>query len=343
MAVALLLPTAAMAATEGFYVGGAGGVNWTSKAKYKDETLASLGQPSSVKLEYDRGWVGSLSAGYATAFGLRGELEGSRRWGNKVDGDNDPTAEWSGFTDSWGIMGNLLYDINTGTAFTPYIGIGAGMAQVDSKVAVSTLVGRNFVDDKAWRFAYQGIAGVAYNLNRNLAITADYRYFATTNPKFDGPLGDVKGEYSNHSVMVGLRYTFGAPIVPAAVAAPVAPAAPAPQPQTEYLVFFDWNKADITPASDRIIGDAAAAAGSMRAVGIHVIGHTDTSGSPSYNQRLSERRAEAVRRALVARGVPAANITTEGKGETSLLVPTGDNVREPSNRRAQIMIRVSGA
>lgn len=119
---------------------------------------------------------------------------------------------------------------------------------------------------------------------------------------------------------------------PAAAAAPVAV-----RPQTEYLVFFDWDRANITPAATNTIGDAVAAFGT--GAKIQVIGHTDTSGSPAYNQRLSVRRAQAVKQALVSRGIPAANITTEGRGESQLLVQTGPNVREPSNRRAQIINR----
>ncbi|HRQ81426.1 MAG TPA: OmpA family protein [Azospirillaceae bacterium] len=109
------------------------------------------------------------------------------------------------------------------------------------------------------------------------------------------------------------------------------------KPQAEYLVFFDWNKSNVTPAADKTLGDAVAAWGKDSR--IHVIGHTDTSGSPAYNQRLSERRATSVKDALVKKGVAAANVTTEGKGETTLLVKTKDGVREPSNRRAQVLNR----
>ncbi len=338
-AIALMLPTAAMAASEGFYVGGAGGMNWTRDAKLRDG-----GAGVDTKLDFDSGWVGSLSAGYATALGIRAELEANYRWGNDVKGDNDAAGTWDGKARSLGFMGNVLYDFNTGTAFTPYIGVGAGIARVTQKLnftptgAASSL---RYASDDDWVFAYQGIAGVAYNVTNNLAITADYRYFATQDPKFKTAFAtSAESQYRNHSVMVGLRYSFGAPAVtPAAAAAP--PAAPvAQQPQTEYLVFFDWDKANITPVSDKIIGDAAAAAGQMRAVGIHVIGHTDTSGQPAYNQKLSVRRADAVKRALIAKGVPAGQISIEGKGETSPLVQTANNVREPSNRRAQVLIRV---
>lgn len=111
--------------------------------------------------------------------------------------------------------------------------------------------------------------------------------------------------------------------------------------QREYLVFFDWDKSNITPAADRVLSDMVTAAANQP-VRVRVVGHTDTSGKPSYNQKLSVRRAESVKRALVAKGVPAGNITTEGRGESELLVRTGDNVREPSNRRAQILPTVAG-
>lgn len=118
--------------------------------------------------------------------------------------------------------------------------------------------------------------------------------------------------------------------------------AAAVKPNAEYLVFFDWNKADITPAAQRTLQDAVKAFGGP-AARIHVVGHTDSSGSPDYNQRLSIRRAEAVKRSIVALGVPAGSVTTEGRGESQLLVQTGPNVREPSNRRAQVLNRGASA
>lgn len=340
-AMAAVLPGAAMAAGEGFYVGAQGGVNWQNDADLEYNGF-------SLKTEHDLGWAAGVVVGYKTDLGIRAELEATYRR-NELDKTNDRTvgSNWSGNSNSWAFMGNVLYDFNTGTPFTPYIGAGAGIARVSVDLNENYRFGPSLeINEEDWVFAYQGIVGVSYNISNELAVSLDYRYFATVDPeyKFSGSLastvpGKIDGEYSNHTIMLGLRYSFGAPASTVAAAAATAPAA-ATVPQSEYLVFFDWNRSDITPASDRIIADAAAAAGRTRAVGIHVIGHTDSSGSPEYNQRLSLRRAEAVKRSLSTKGVPANQITIEGKGESQLLVATGPNVREPSNRRAQVLIKV---
>ena len=72
---------------------------------------------------------------------------------------------------------------------------------------------------------------------------------------------------------------------------------------------------------------------------MRVAGFTDTEGGVAYNQALSVRRANAVRDGLVRNGVPAQAVTIIGEGEMGLLVPTGDQVRYPSNRRAAIVVQ----
>lgn len=132
--------------------------------------------------------------------------------------------------------------------------------------------------------------------------------------------------------------SYDCPPPPAAAAAAPAAAVPpaAPLANAVYFVFFDFDRSAITPAAQDILNTVVSDARRTNASRLNVLGHTDTSGSPAYNQRLSERRASAVREALVQRGVPAGQITTRGVGETQPLIATGDGVREPSNRRAEI-------
>ncbi len=145
------------------------------------------------------------------------------------------------------------------------------------------------------------------------------------------------GNEFNHAVLVGFRYTFGVTPPPPPAPAPVA--APAPAPARSYLVFFDWDKATLTDRARQIIREAADASTHVQYTAIEVNGYTDTSGTPKYNMGLSIRRAQAVAAELVRDGVPRNVISIHGFGETHLSVPTGPGVREPQNRRVEIIIR----
>jgi iron complex outermembrane receptor protein len=104
-----------------------------------------------------------------------------------------------------------------------------------------------------------------------------------------------------------------------------------------YVVFFDFNKSDLTADAVKVVDQAAANAGPAKATEISVTGHTDTVGSDAYNLRLSRRRAESVAAQLEKDGVPASEIAILAKGKHDLLVPTADGVREPQNRRVTIV------
>ena len=121
---------------------------------------------------------------------------------------------------------------------------------------------------------------------------------------------------------------------------PQALTAPAPSlsmaQAPSYVVFFDWDKSDLSPQAMATISQAAAAYKTSGNARITDVGNTDTSGAAGYNMALSLRRADAVRRALIQNGVPVAAIDTTGRGETNLLVPTADGVREPQNRRVEL-------
>jgi porin len=139
--------------------------------------------------------------------------------------------------------------------------------------------------------------------------------------------------------LLGLSMKPPAPgAMPMAQAAPPA-MAPTPAAAATYLVFFDWNKSDLTPRADAIISEAASSSQSKAVTTIAVSGYTDTSGTALYNQGLSERRADAVAARLVSDGVSRSEIEIHAYGATHLLVPTGPGVREPQNRRVEIVLQ----
>jgi len=105
------------------------------------------------------------------------------------------------------------------------------------------------------------------------------------------------------------------------------------------MVFFDWDSYKLSPQALNTLSQVVTTFRNAGNANVTATGHTDTSGTPEYNMALSLRRANAVKNELVRQGVPAAAINVVGKGETGLLVQTGDGVREPQNRRAEIVVQ----
>ncbi len=110
-------------------------------------------------------------------------------------------------------------------------------------------------------------------------------------------------------------------------------------PTRTYLVFFDWDGAGLTNRARQIVGEAAQASTRVPTTRIEVSGYTDSSGAARYNQGLSVRRAESVQSELVRDGVPRNAISVQGYGESRPLVQTAKGVREPQNRRVEIVLR----
>src|SRR4029079_5130237 len=163
----------------------------------------------------------------------------------------------------------------------------------------------------------RGHAVIRAHNNWAMPFDIDYRYFATTQPQFSTVPAKLSAKYNSNNasnnVLASFVVKLGAP--PPPVVAPPAPPAPPPVQRKVFLVFFDWDKYTITPEGMQILQQAAAAYRSGAPVQIQVTGYTDRSGSPGYNQRLSERRAGAVATALEGLGVPRSQMLVSGRGE----------------------------
>jgi OmpA-OmpF porin, OOP family len=287
------------------------------------------------------------------------------------------TNAFSGERVTHSIMTNVIYDFTIGWPVTPHIGFGIGAVDNVDSISLNTVtlnglglttvsgpggvlgrigagtpfpnptLGGTFLKGSQWNFGYQAIVGVRYDINPLLAFDLDYRYLATTSPTFTNkgvapfpPFGfppstvRYNSGYNTQNIVASLTMKFGAPPAPP----PPAPPAPPPPPTHQvYLVFFDWDKYNITPEGQQIIQLAANQYRSGGRVTLQVTGYTDTSGSAGYNQRLSERRANAVAAALERLGVPRSDMVVAGRGENDLRVPTPNGVREPQNRRVEIV------
>jgi OmpA-OmpF porin, OOP family len=332
-ATALTLPIAAQAQSlqpGGFYVGAEGGANWllntsnTANVFGPGNTFLS----GTVNLNNNTGWTVGGMIGY-DFIGPRVEVESRFIQNNGTLSTPGALGSVGSTVNQVPIMANVYYDFLAGQAFVPYIGAGLG-------IAFSNLIANGNSTYGGAQFAYQGMIGVGWNIDQNLRLNLEGRYYGTTQPNYSFNFGgaNVNGSYSNNnfSAMLSLQYKFGAP--------EPAPPPPPPQPQaTSFMVFFDWDRSNLSQQALATIQQAAAAFKQKGSARITATGHTDTSGPENYNMALSLRRANAVKDALVRDGVPATAIAVVGRGEQGLLVPTPDGVREPQNRRVEIVLQ----
>jgi outer membrane protein OmpA-like peptidoglycan-associated protein len=302
---------------DGWYVGLEGGWGRVSETDISNEPL-----------EFADGIAVLGTAGYAftdSKWRIEGEVGYRHNDVDTLDGatfDNGELEEWSG-------MLNAIYDFNLNSEKWG-LGLGAGIG-IDNARYTSPIDGHDS-NDKV--FAFQAIAGLTYRVNQHWDILLNYRYFnaAQAELQYAAQSPSEEVDLEKHSVTIGFRYGYNEPPAPPAEPPVVVPP-PAPK---QFIVFFGYNKCNITAEADAVLSEAASAAKSSGSASVRIVGHTDTSGSNAYNQKLSECRANAAKTNLVGKGVSEGSISSSGKGETELMVQTGDGVKEPQNRRATI-------
>ena len=327
---------------QGLYLSGALGAHSTQDADMGGGTI-------SVENDTDPGFAGLVGIGLELgATNWRTEIEGGYR---TSDVDSISGTAGTGDVDAKTLMGNVFYDIGVTQKLDFYLGGGLGLADVDYS-SVSP-VGSTAVDDNDMGWAWQLGAGAAYAVTDRIKLTLDYRFLNIEDLDFQTSpsVAEVDAKYRDHAVFVGLRFALNPPPKPM-----MAPAAPAPQPVAQapapeptpppvpapprnFIVFFDWDQSVVTPEALAILRDAAATAQSVGPVRIVATGHADRSGTEDYNMALSERRAVAVRAQLQQLGISPATVATFARGEADPLVPTPDGVREPQNRRVELILQ----
>ena len=238
----------------------------------QDETLRLNPAFPAGKLRFDTGGAAGVGAvGYGFGNGLRLELEGDWRYNGlrQFLGTPFPTRS-GGEQQNYGGMINAMFDMDIGSPYVyPYVGIGGGYTWTrwDHIQTIGANTPYAFTADGTnGGFAYQGIFGLSFPVSfvRGLSLTAEYRFFAVAeNEQFNGqsigthgPFGpkplsvargnaDITSDY-NHTALLGLRYALFQPAPPPPPAPPAPASAPAPEAARTYLVFFDWDRADLT-------------------------------------------------------------------------------------------------
>ncbi|WP_159987261.1 OmpA family protein [Novosphingobium sp. 18052] len=277
----------------------------------EDADVAINGVKNADSIDFKKGFDGGAVLGYD--FGpFRLETEASYRQA-KIKNSGGADASNLSF------MVNGLLDFGPDDGLQGFVGGGAGVARVHADV----------IDDSDSGFAWQAIAGIRAPLSSHIDVGLKYRFMNVANVDLVSPAGDSIGtRWRSHSLMGTLAYNFGEPAAP-------------PPPVVEcnkgpYIVFFDWDKSDITPEAATILDSAVSAYGNCDSVPIMLAGYTDRSGTPKYNMGLSERRNSSVRSYLTGHGIPDGSISSQAFGEANPRVPTADGVRELQNRRVEI-------
>jgi len=253
-----------------------------------------------------------------------------------------------GRTTALSFMLNGLLDFGDDNGLQGFVGGGVGVARIKAgKYALNTL--SNFLDDSDTVFSWQGLAGIRAPITSHLDASIKYRYFVADNVKLvDNQGRAIETSYRSHSILGGLTYNFGGPPPPPPPPPPVVAAPPPPPPPEPvvappppcspgpFIVFFEWDKSDITPDASSILDNAITQYQNCGNAQVMLAGHADRSGSDAYNVALSQRRADSVKAYMSAHAIPAGVISTEAFGESRPRVATADGVREVQNRRVEV-------
>jgi outer membrane autotransporter protein len=329
--------------------GYSGGVYWTHYGPggwYVDTVVQGTAYKGNAATEFANlptngmGIISSVEVGYpiqvpisfAPRFILEPQVQGLYQAINFTRANDGLGSVWLGNSDGatfrLGLRAQSTIVTAGGQVWQPYVRANVWQNLQGSAI---TAFGTEVVPLLQRSTQLEFAAGLTSKVNNLLSFYGQAGYeFAVGGYTEGGLRQGVKGD-------IGLRLIFGHP--PRPPAAPVAVAAPAPVAARSYLVFFDWDKATLTDRARQIIREAADNSTRVQYTRIAVNGYTDTSGTPGYNMGLSLRRAHAVAGELVRDGVPVSAIAIRGFGQTHLLMPTGAGVREPQNRRVEIILR----
>lgn len=188
---------------EDVYLKGFGGATWLSDL---DTTLIEDGEQIALpSFDHDTGYTLGIAVGAAVTPNLSVELEYAYRKADFTVRDRAEGDQTDGDSSAKALMVNALYMFDgmgpTG-AVQPYLGAGIGVANVEKSAG-----GQDFEADRL--LAYQLIGGVGYQVNPNVNLFAEGRWFQTESDKFEGPANEsFDGKFETFDLLVGMRFAF---------------------------------------------------------------------------------------------------------------------------------------
>jgi outer membrane immunogenic protein len=319
--------------------------------------------PKTITLRRE-GFIGGGQAGYdwqvnsLLVIGVEGDLDGADIGGSNsvtvppsVSGlQQDVTTTVKQRMDFFGTVRGragivvapsvLLY----GTGGFAFDDESDSFSAIEAKFPHETAIGSRSVFETGWVAG----AGVEWAFAQNWSVKAEYLHYdlGTDNVKVvpGTPPGFALATFHKDGEIVraGLNYHFATPVAvmiapppPPPVAVPMA--AP-PRVPRNFTVFFNFDRYNLTAEGRQVVDEAAHVFKSNGVAHIDLTGYTDLAGSVAYNLKLSQRRADTVTRYLVELGVPRGDIGVYARGKANPRVPTPDGVREPQNRRVEIIM-----
>ncbi len=199
-----------LTAGDGWYVSGSAGMSFLEEQTNRNHSGSTNFDTSGANPGFDV--TAALGKNLGNGFRAEGELgyrqiEIGHATVYAPGGTGISSGNGNGNANAVSFMGNGFYDVQTGTRFVPYVGLGIGLAAVTMDgVSVNHTPA---VDDSDLVFAYQAMAGVGYQLSPSATIFTGYRYFATAEPTFTNAGGDrFQSEFESHNIELGYRLTF---------------------------------------------------------------------------------------------------------------------------------------
>ena len=304
--VALPVMAQAQTAAPGFYIGAEGGLNWLLNTTILGTTVTP-----------QTGFAAGGVIGYDFV-GPRVELEGMYR-NNQTYAAPSRARRSTTRSARSSVMANLLYDFAPSSTITPYVGAGAGIAFVDGNSSLNST-----------QFAYQGIVGLGWNVDTNFRVNLDGRYYGTSNPSVNGSTWS-NNNFTRHA---GPDHQVRAGRAAAAAGRPRRLRRPR-----------SWCSSTGIARTCRPAGAGRRSSRPPRPSRPRAAPASRRPATPIRRaRRTTTWRCRCVvpmrsRTRWCVNGVPATAIAVVGRGEQGLLVPTPDGVREPQNRRVEIVLQ----